>query len=300
MKRRALLVLLLVGISLLGVWAAAAQTSSSEAPLRVGIFTDLHAHDTNSPNEGKIMTSYGQRLTACVDAMNAWPADLMIELGDFVNGRFVMGAPLGEADRITGILDQAEAIYETFDGPRYYVIGNHDFYDLSKAQFLAHTGATTTYGSFDAGAYHFVILDAQYDKKGNDLDHVGWAVVGNIPPDELEWLKNDLAATDRPTIVCVHQRLDKAFDLLSGGPEIANAVEVRGVLEASGKVIAVFQGHDHENAEVDIDGIHYITFEALVDEHDRPPSWAYVTLDPAARTITVKGAGAQEDWSLSY
>jgi len=300
MKRSALLAVFLLLVSLIGVLGAAAQTASSEAPLHVGIFTDLHAHDTNSPNEGKTMTNYPERLTACIDAMNAWPADLMIELGDFVNGRFVMGAPLGEADRIPGILDQAEAIYATFNGPRYYVIGNHDVYDLSKAQFLAHTAATKTYESFDAGAYHFVILDAQYDKKGNDLDHVGWSVVGNIPPEELDWLKADLAATDKPTIVCVHQRLDKAFDLLSGGPEITDAAEIRGVLEASGKVIAVFQGHDHENAEVDINGIHYITFEALVDEHDRPASWATVTLDPAARTITVKGAGAQSDWSLSY
>jgi 3',5'-cyclic AMP phosphodiesterase CpdA len=300
MKRTALLVLFLFGISLFGLWGSATQTPSSQAPLRVGIFTDLHAHDTNSPNEGKIMTNYAERLTACIKAMNAWPADIMIELGDFVNGRFVMGAPLGNADRIPGILDKAEAIYKTFNGPRYYVIGNHDVYDLSKAQFLAHTGATKTYESFDAGAYHFVILDAQYDKNGKDLDHVGWAVVGNIPPKELDWLKADLAATDKPTIVCVHQRLDKTFDLLSGGPEIIDAAQVRSVLEASGKVIAVFQGHDHLNAETDINGIHYVTFDALVDEHNRPESWAYVTLDPVARTITIKGVGAQKDWNLSY
>ena len=294
MVRLALTVMFITSIFSLGI------AYGESSVLHVGIFADLHAHDTNSPNEGKIMTNYPQRLGACIKAMNAWPADLMIELGDFVNGRFVIGAPLGDPARIVGILDKAEAIYAQFHGPRYYVIGNHDVYDLSKAEFLAHTGATKTYESFDAGAYHFVILDAQYDKNGKDLSHVGWAVQGNIPPFELDWLKQDLANTDKPTIVCVHQRLDVDFDLLSGGPEILDNKAVQKVLERSGKVIAVFQGHEHKNAHTVINGIHYITFDQLTEEHESKPSWAYVTLNPTTRTIDIKGAGDQADWHLKY
>jgi 3',5'-cyclic AMP phosphodiesterase CpdA len=64
--------------------------------------------------------------------MNAWPADLVIQLGDLVNGRYVMGAPFGEPERIMGILEETEAIYAQVNAPRYYVLGNHDVYDLSK------------------------------------------------------------------------------------------------------------------------------------------------------------------------
>jgi len=85
------------------------------------------------------------------------------------------------------ILDEAEAIYAGLSAPRYYVIGNHDVYDLSKEEILEHTAASFTYGSFDAGGYHFVILDAQYDRDGDDLDHAGWVVQGNIPDEELDW-----------------------------------------------------------------------------------------------------------------
>ncbi|HCP32481.1 TPA: hypothetical protein DIT45_04490, partial [Candidatus Acetothermia bacterium] len=241
-----------------------------------------------------------ERLGACVDAMNAWPADLVIQLGDFVNGNFVIGAPMGDPARIVDILDQAEAIYAKLDAPRYYVLGNHDVYDLSKEEFLERVGASSTYESFDAGAYHFVILDAQYNKKGEDLGHAGWVVQGNIPQAQLDWLQEDLAATDKPTIVCVHQRLEVDFDLLSGGPEILDNKEVQKVMEDSGVVIAVFEGHDHENAYTLINGIHYIEFDQLTDEHDSAPSWAYVTLDPVARRITIKGAGDQADWNLEY
>jgi len=302
MKRGKLLLIVLLGIALAAslAFVGVAEDANTEI-LRVGIFTDLHAHDTDSPVEGKVMTTYPQRLEACVDAMNAWPVDLVIQLGDFVNGNYVMGAPLGDPARIVDILDHADAIYAKLDAPRYYVLGNHDVYDLSKEEFLAHTAATETFTSFDAGAYHFVILDAQYDKNGEDLGHAFWVVQGNIPQPEIDWLATDLAATDKPTIVCVHQRLDVDKDLLSGGgPEILGNKVVQQVMEDSGVVIAVFQGHDHENADTVINGIHYIEFDQLTDEHNSAPSWALVTLDPQARTITIVGAGDQTNWDLSY
>ena len=302
MKRGKLLLIVLLGIALVAstMLLAIGEDANTEI-LRVGIFTDLHAHDTDSPVEGKVMTTYPQRLEACVDAMNAWPADLVIQLGDFVNGNYVMGAPLGDPARIVDILDQADAIYAKLDTPRYYVLGNHDVYDLSKEEFLAHTAATETLTSFDAGAYHFVIFDAQYDKNGEDLGHAFWVVQGNIPQPEIDWLASDLAATGKPTIVCVHQRLDVDKDLLSGGgPEILGNKVVQQVMEDSGVVIAVFQGHDHENADTVINGIHYIEFDQLTDEHNSAPSWALVTLDPQARTITIVGAGDQTNWDLSY
>jgi len=277
-----------------------ADDAVPNAPLHIGIFTDLHAHDTDSPNEGKVMIDYKERLSACVEAMNAWPADLVIQLGDFVNGRYVMGAPFGEPERIMGILEEAEEIYAKFNGPRYYVLGNHDIYDLSKEEFLERVGASSRYLSFDTGGYHIVILDAQYNKKEEDLSHTFWVVQGNIPQDELDWLRDDLAVTSKPTIVCVHQPLDVDFDMLSGGPAIFNNEAVKTVLEESGVVIAVFQGHDHENNYTLINEIHYLTFEALVNEEERAPSWAYVTLDPVAQTITITGDGEQADWELSY
>ncbi len=277
-----------------------ADDALPSAPLQIGIFADLHAHDTDSPNEGKVMIDYKERLEACVEAMNAWPADLVIQLGDLVNGRYVMGAPFGEPERIMGILEEAEEIYAKFNGPRYYVLGNHDIYDLSKEEFLERVEASSLYLSFDAGGYHIVILDAQYNKKGEDLSHTFWVVQGNIPQGELDWLIDDLANTDKPTIVCVHQPLDIDFNLLAGGSTIANTEEVKAILRDSGVVIAVFQGHDHANRYSLIDGIHYLTFEALFEENEEAPSWAYVTLDPGTRTITITGEGEQADWELPY
>jgi len=279
----------------------AACLTSAEDVLRLGVFTDTHVHDTESPNEGKIMSNYAERLTAFVNAMNQWPADAVLQLGDFVNGAFVMGADLGDPTRIPALLDHGVELVSGFAGPVHHVIGNHDVYDLTKEQFLAATGLEHTWYSFDLGGFHFVVLDAQFNRDGESYGKIGWMVQGTIPQAELDWLAEDLAATEHPTIILIHQPLDSDFSLTAGGPPISNHLEVRDLLVASGRVIAVFQGHTHHASHREIDGIHYVTFEAMVDHTEpTPPSWGAVTLDNAARTLLIEGAGNQPDLSLSF
>jgi len=174
-------------------------------------------------------------------------------------------------------------------------------YDLSKPEVLGAFGLERGYYSFDLGGFHVVILDAEYNPDGSDYDHVFMRTKGFIPTWEFEWLEADLAGTDLPTIVCVHQPLDVDFESLAGGPPIVNHLDVQRALVDSGVVVAVLQGHDHENRHALIEGIHYITFTAMVG-HTVPtePSYALMTLDPEARTITIEGAGLQESYDLSF
>jgi len=269
--------------------------------VRIGIVTDVHVHDTNSPAESKVMVNFAERLGAFVDALNSWPADAAIQLGDLVNGAWVMGASIGDTSRIGGMLDAALTAFADLECPLYHVLGNHDMYDLSKPEVLSALGLEIGFYSFDLGGYHFVILDAEFNPDETDYDHVFMRTKGMIPAVELDWLVADLAATELPTIVCVHQPLDAEFEAIAGGPPIVNHVDVQQLLSSSGVVIAVLQGHDHENRYTEIDGIHYVTFDAMVDHTEpTPPTYALMTLDPTARTITIEGAGGQESYNLPY
>jgi len=277
--------------------------SPADEIVRIGIVTDVHAHDANSPDEGrgKIMVNYPERLVAFVEAMNAWPADAIVQLGDLINGNIVYGGMIGDPARIEGLLADAGALLSAFDGSVHHVAGNHDFYDLSLQEYTETLGLEKTTYSFDLGRFHFVVLDAEFNPDGSHYDHVFMRVKGHVSPEQLEWLRTDLAATELPTIVLIHQPLDSDFDSLAGGPPVANHIEVRSVLAESGTVVAVFQGHDHENRYSVIDGIHYVTFAAMVDHPDpTPPTWAQVNLDPIARTITIEGFGDQESYEFSY
>jgi alkaline phosphatase len=159
------------------------------------------------------------------------------------------------------------------------VLGNHDVDSISKTQFLNNIeNAGIDYGksyySFDFNGVHLIVLDANYKSDGTDYDHgnFDWTDA-NIPPAELEWLMQDLAATRKPTIVFIHQLLDG-----SGSHYVNNAAEVRGILEQSGRVLAVFQGHRHDGSYSLIEGIHYYTLKAMV-EGPVPESNSYAIVE---------------------
>ena len=273
---------------------------ATSQPVRFGLFADLHAHDIDSPLEQKWMTNTEERLLSFTQEMNEVAVDFTVQLGDFVNGWVVLGTDPGDPYRIPDILAWADSLYATYAGPRFHVIGNHDVYNLDKAQICEILGLGATYHSFSVGGFHFVVLDVQYDQEGQDLAYTYTGVYGFVPTEELDWLRADLATVAPvPTVVFVHQRLDEHPNE-SGRTTVFNQAAVQSELTAAGNVIAVLQGHDHQNAYSEIDGIHYVTFEALVDQGGTPPSWALITLDPQSQTIVIDGTGEQVDRTLSY
>jgi len=256
MKRRRLP---LVAASLL---VAALAIPAAQAPplVRFGVVTDIHYADTDPVGTRAYRESIG-KLAECVQVMNAKGVAFLVELGDFKD----QDKTPDEA-RTLGYLQKIESVLAGFRGPRYHVIGNHDTDSLSKAQYLAaapNAGIVpnATRYTFVSGGVRFVVLDASHRRDGSDYDHgnFDWSD-SNIDTPQLDWLTKTLAASADPAIVFVHQQLDG-----SGAYYVKNAAAVREVLEKSGKVIAVLQGHRHEGAFSTINGIPYVTFKGLIE-----------------------------------
>ncbi len=282
---------LAAGASLLPASCAPAPPDhkfDSRPSIRFGIVTDCHYADAD-PVGTRFYRESSARLSECANRMNAEKVAFLMELGDLKD----QGNPPRES-RTLEYLQSIEAVFAEFAGPRYHVLGNHDMDSLSKRQFLAHvknTGidAGRSYYSFSRfGAYlHFVVLDANYTADGRDYDHgnFDWRDA-NIPTEEIEWLKQDLATGTGPVVVFIHQRLDG-----TGPVYVQNAAEVRQVLETCGRVVAVFQGHHHEGGYNCLAGIHYYTLPAVVEGHGPDNnSYAIVEVHPD-RSLTVTGYG---------
>ncbi len=140
------------------------------------------------------------------------------------------------------------------------------------------------YYLFDDRCFRFVVLDACYDANGMDYDHgsFDWRDT-NIAQHELAWLEKDLTKAQRGVVAFVHQRLDG-----EGMAFVNNAADVRAVLEKSGKVHTVFQGHEHTGAYTQMGGIHYYTLKGMV-EGPGAENNSYATVDVqrnGALTIT--------------
>lgn len=252
--------------------------------VRFGLITDTHYADADQRGTRYYRESV-TKLTECVEEMKKQKVDFLLELGDFKDE----DALRQEADTLR-YLQEIEAALQQFGGPTYHALGNHDIDSISKAQFLqavTNTGIPKdrSYYTFEVGGLHFVVLDANFRADGVAYDHGNFEWTDtNVPSDQLDWLAETLDAASGPALVFVHQRLDG-----EGNVFVNNAADVRQVMEASGKVLAAFHGHDHAGAHQEIEGIHYYTLKAVVDGTGAESnSYALLEVDDAYN-ITITG-----------
>ena len=232
--------------------------------MRFGVFTDPH-YAEREPRINRYYSESHEKVAECIDLMNEQKVDFLIELGDLKDE----GVSPKEEETLQ-FLTTMENELQRFNGPVYHVLGNHDHDSISKQQFLEATSNEgdcdkRSYYSFDREPIHFIVLDANYTSAGKEYDHgnFDWKDA-HVPEFQLSWLKKDLKENNWPTIIFIHHRLDSVDGAYKAySPD--NADIVRKVLEDSGNVIAVFQGHYHEGGLTEVNGIHYCTLKAVVE-----------------------------------
>ncbi len=226
--------LALSGVPLLWSYGRTAAESKQGA-IRFGICADVHKD---------LVPDADARLKTFVDRMNHEKVDFIVQLGDFCQ----------PAPRNDGFM----AIWRSFQGPGYHVLGNHDMDGgFTRDQTVAYWEIPGKFYTFDGGHFRFIVLDGN-DKK--DPPQTGYArYMGEA---QQQWLREQLEKTDRPVIVFSHQALHE-----DGGVE--NGAEVRRILEAANaaagkrKVLACFNGHHHIDNYRPVDGIDYIHVNSM-------------------------------------
>ena len=268
------------------VVSGVAQNDNSLPVVRIGLVTDLH-YAEKPPGGTRQYRESAKKLNEAVALFKQEKTHFVMELGDLVDAAQT-------AEEEIRFLKTINAVFTKVNCPRHYVVGNHCVATLTKAQFYQSSGAKNTgYYSWDHEGVHFIVLDACYRKDFKDYQPGNFAWTDtNIPPKELDWLTKDLAATKLPTVVFVHQRLD--LEPGASPYAIKQSLEVRKVLEASGNVRAVFQGHSHKNDLNTIGNIAYCTIAAMVEGSGETNS-AYAILEVHQNgAINLKGFRKQE------
>lgn len=258
------------------------------ATLKIGFVSDIHIGPA-AYHEGKLrkLTHHATRvLRDVVQRMNTEiRPDLLVNLGDDIEDES-HDADLARYLECQALLREAKA--EVVN-----VAGNHDSIHLAREELThawGHEG--NLHYSIDRGGFHLVILHT-IERKDVDV---------RIPQAQLEWLEADLAATRSPVIVLMHhsaseQDLDDSF-WFHGLPQLAlvkERAELRAILERSGKVRVVINGHVHRNHFDVIGGIPYITMQSLIEnlDEDAPgrPAAAYgvLTIDDHRAVMRIGG-----------
>ena len=252
----------------------------AEGIVRFGMVTDIHHADKDSTKTRFYRSAKG-RLEKAVREFGSRKLDFAISLGDFIDS-----APTVEGEKQH--LVEINSVFKRLSCPRHYVLGNHCVYNLTKPEYLAEVEQERSYYAFDSGGVRFLVLDGCFRKDGVDYgrQNYDWRDTA-IPEKEIAWLEAELKRGRGPVVVFVHQRLDRVDDV-----GIKNSPFVREMLEKSGRVQVVFQGHSHENDRTDINGITYLTMAAVIEKPD-PEGGAHAVVEIGPGRMVVEGFGRQ-------
>ncbi len=216
--------------------------SHFENPLRIGIVADVHCD---------LMPDARERLEVFISKAMDEQLDFIIQMGDFCMG-------IKENDSFMNI-------WNTFPGPKYHVLGNHDMDKNSKEEMLDYWEMPDPYYSFDFNGVHFIILDANHMYQGGkyvDYDHANFYVDDTlrtfINTEQIEWFKADLQSTKLPTIIFSHQSL---WHYQWG---VKNRLAIQRIMEAQvNKIICCMNGHNHIDFHHIQNGINYLEINSM-------------------------------------
>ncbi len=255
--------------------------------VKIGMCSDVHLptmHDSE------------KRITRFIDSMKIARPDFIIELGDF-------GIPKKEYEPYF-------AIWNSFPGKKYHVIGNHEMdggTSLEKA--IDYRGMESPYYSFSGNGFKFIVLN------GNDKKEAGLkGYQSYIGKKQIEWLRNELEKSQEPIVIFSHQGIGTDPDIPGERYSIENSKEVRKIFEEHNKtkkkyrVICCFNGHTHHDYAEEINNIWYITINSMSykwlgeeyeyirysDEVDKNFKWIKYTApykDPLFTLVEISTAG---------
>ena len=244
--------------------------------IRFGLFSDLHSSLPHAPQRGASARTL-EDLKEGLSRFAQQGVDFAVSLGD----------NLQPASDVSEQFEQFRSMIRLWGGygfPVHAVMGNHEFSQLSHAQVLELFQTDRTYYSFTLGGVRFVLLDTCYNPDGGHFseDNFDWRY-GIVPEAELAWLR-ELLGEKRRTFVFTHGNLYfDEDDPYAAWYRILNCEEIRALLETSGCVEAVFQGHHHTFADAVCGGIRYVN----VPSPER--SEAYTESDFPVVTVTEDG-----------
>ena len=260
----------------LGLMDARSAAAQGEAPQRVISFVVIPDAHTFTGNL--------RYLPAIVDGINALPVqpDFVVSLGDNVSGG-------KDHDVLQDAIDYERQV-SRLSADHHYVIGNHEcipievYKLLTWEQLLGAWGMESRWYSFDVAGLHVCVLD-------------GWislntAAFRDVFRRQQQWLLQDLKATDRPTVVFIHQALGFQQQDCRHWIDTDNrkfwppANFFQNTFEAyADKIVGVFEGHKHKSLHKTLSGV---TYHQMGASHAHNGQYAQVFIDLASREYFVQ------------
>lgn len=233
--------------------------------MKLGIFTDSHYSST----EVTCGNRYNSRSLVKIREACGWflqeKCDRIICLGDLIDHE-------PEHSREAENLKQIAEVFRACPVPVTVVMGNHDGFSFTREEFYGILGEECRPADFYSGKTSLIFADACFFHSGKPYGPGDSDWTDTCLPDPAEFRRRVEQAPGN-VYVFLHQNLDPTVE---SHHILSNAAEVRQILENSSRVRAVYQGHYHPGKESEVNGIRYITFQAMCSNES---SYDIITLE---------------------
>ncbi|MBS4192626.1 metallophosphoesterase [Bacillus sp. FJAT-49705] len=296
-KLKCLTAAVALGVALTAVSpSASALAKNDDKPkFEFGIVPDAQYCDCDANGTRYYRNSLDKLLEAS-QTFNREDVDFTVQLGDLI-------------DRNISSFSSILPIYNTIEGPKFHVLGNHDF-PVTTDQVVDILDMPNQYYDFKYKNWRFVVLDtndlslyanpvdsekyqqaqAMYNslKNNNEINAQTWN--GGVSNEQLTWLRGVLdkaAQTNEKVVVFSHMPVYPKNE-----HNVWNDEAVINELEATGNVVAYFNGHNHAGNYAVKNGIHYVNLKGMVETADTN---SYSVVRVYKDRLEVDGYGRETD-----
>lgn len=227
--------------------------------------------------------------------------EAVFHLGDIVDGNEDLASTRADLEAVLSALSYLKP-------PVWHVLGNHCL-AAGREHVLQRVKYPSGYYKLDFGDWVVVVLDTvdisvdreePFRSKALKYleDHKGepnandWN--GGLGDEQNEWLRDVLRSAPGNVLVCGHLPM-----FCKGTDEhiLWEAEELHETFVEFG-VRAYFSGHYHGGDYVCKDGVHYVTFESIIDSVDEEGAYGVVELSD--RKIDIRGFGDMTSRVLQF
>jgi manganese-dependent ADP-ribose/CDP-alcohol diphosphatase len=276
--------------------ASPAFAKSEEKPkFEFGLVPDAQYCDCDI-NGTRYYSNSLDKLMEAAQTFNREEVDFTVQTGDFI-------------DRNLSSFSDILPIFNLIEGPKYHVLGNHDF-PVTTDEVVDILGMPNQYYDFKRKNWRFVVLDTNdlslyanpegsdkyqeaeemYNtlKANNEINAQTWN--GGVSEEQLSWLRGVLQKAEKrneKVVVIGHMPVYP-----DNNHNVWNDEAVIAELEAAGKVVAYFNGHNHAGNYAVKNGIHYVNLKGMVETDDTN---SYSIVQVYKDRLEVDGYGRETD-----
>ena len=214
--------------------------------MKLGLFTDPHYYFQEVGRGGRCPIASLRKIREAMTCFQKEKCDMAICLGDLIDSDVSRRQEMENLLAVRQVLDSAGL-------PVIVLMGNHDAQVFTDGEFYGLLGEDRRPRDFTVEGKTFVFVDAGYLSSGEPYrpGNVVWNDSFCPFPEELA---QRLEMADGDVYVFMHQIIVPG---LSVNHEIRNAQQLRRIVEESGKVRRVYQGHYHRGHRGILKGVEY-------------------------------------------